>query len=52
MKYPTRIYYTETDKAMMWDRWQQGGSLHSIARLFDAELRRTLQHDMNDDEQN
>jgi len=20
MKYPARIYYTETDKAMMWDR--------------------------------
>jgi len=24
MKYPTRIYYTETDKAEMWDRWQKG----------------------------
>ena len=35
MKYPTRIYYTETDKALMWDRWQKGDSLHSIARLFD-----------------
>ena len=35
MKYRTRIYYTETDKAMMWDRWQKGESLHSIARLFD-----------------
>ena len=23
MKYPTRIYYTETDKALMWDRWEQ-----------------------------
>jgi len=30
-----RIHYTETDKAVMWDRWQQGESLHSIARLFD-----------------
>ena len=34
MKYPTRIYYTETDKALMWDRWQKGESLNSIARLF------------------
>jgi len=35
MKYRTRIYYTEADKALMWDRWQQGESLHAIARLFD-----------------
>ena len=34
MKYSTRIYYTETDKALMWDRWQKGESLHSIARHF------------------
>ena len=26
MKYRPRIYYTETDKALMWDRWQQGDS--------------------------
>jgi hypothetical protein len=35
MKYRPRIYYTEADKALMWDRWQKGDSLHSIARLFD-----------------
>jgi len=35
MTYRTRIQYTEADKALMWDRWQQGESLHSIARLFD-----------------
>ena len=35
MKYRPRIYYTEADKALMWDRWQQGDSLHAIARLFD-----------------
>ena len=35
MKYRQRIYYTETDKALMWDRWQNGDSLHAIARLFD-----------------
>ena len=34
MKYPRRIYYTEADKAAMWDRWQKGESLNSIARLF------------------
>ena len=34
MKYPKRIYYTEVDKALMWDRWQRGESLHSIARHF------------------
>ncbi len=35
MKYRTRIYYTEEQKALMWDRWQKGESLSSIARLFD-----------------
>ncbi len=35
MKYRTRIYYNESQKAEMWDRWQKGESLHSIARLFD-----------------
>ncbi len=30
-----RIHYTETDKALMWDRWQKGESLEKIARLFD-----------------
>jgi IS30 family transposase len=30
-----RIHYTETDKAVMWDRWQKGDSLESIAKLFD-----------------
>ena len=35
MKYRTRIYYTEEQKALMWDRWQKGESLESIAQLFD-----------------
>ena len=35
MKYRPRIQYTESDKALMWDRWQKGDSLHTIARLFD-----------------
>jgi len=36
MKYRTRRYFTESDKALMWDRWQKGDSLHAIARLFDT----------------
>jgi len=35
MKYRTRRYFTESDKAEMWDRWEKGDSLHAIARLFD-----------------
>jgi IS30 family transposase len=30
-----RIHYTETDKAVMWDRWRKGESLEKIAQLFD-----------------
>ena len=35
MKQRTRIYYTEEQKYLMWDRWQKGETLGSIARLFD-----------------
>ncbi len=35
MKSRGRIYYTEAQKAQMWDRWQKGESLASIARVFD-----------------
>jgi IS30 family transposase len=35
MKPRPLIYYSESQKALMWDRWQKGDSLHSIARLFD-----------------
>ena len=35
MKQRLRIYYTEAQKTEMWDLWQQGDSLHAIARLFD-----------------
>jgi hypothetical protein len=27
MKQRPRIYYTEEQKAMMWDRWQKGETL-------------------------
>jgi IS30 family transposase len=35
MKYRTRIYYSNAQKALMWDRWEKGDSTHAIARLFD-----------------
>ena len=35
MKQKPRIYYTEAQKALMWERWQQGDSQAAIARLFD-----------------
>lgn len=35
MAYRTRIYYSESQKAEMWDRWQKGESLNNIARYFD-----------------
>ena len=35
MKNRKKIYYTEADKALMWERWRRGESLNSIARLFD-----------------
>ena len=35
MKYRTRTFYTEDQKAVMWERWQKGDSLQHIAQLFD-----------------
>jgi len=35
MKQRPRIYYTESQKALMWDRWKAGDSLQQIAQLFD-----------------
>ncbi len=35
MKQKPRIYYTNAQKTLMWDRWQSGDSMHDIARLFD-----------------
>jgi IS30 family transposase len=35
MKNRKKIYYTEADKALMWERWRRGESLNAIARLFD-----------------
>ena len=30
-----RRHYSEADKALMWERWQKGESLHTIGRLFE-----------------
>ena len=35
MKQRPRIHYTESQKALMWERWQKGESLQQIAQLFD-----------------
>ncbi|WP_026293256.1 IS30 family transposase [Rudaea cellulosilytica] len=35
MRYRTRIQYTDSQKALMRDRWRQGESLQQIAQLFD-----------------
>ena len=35
MKQRRRIYYSESQKVQMWERWQKGESLHQIAQLFD-----------------
>ena len=31
----TGIQYSEAQKALMWDRWSKGDTLHEIAKLFD-----------------
>jgi hypothetical protein len=30
-----RIYYTESQKALMWERWRKGESQQQFAQLFD-----------------
>jgi len=35
MKQRLRIYYTEAQKALMWNRWKAGDTLHEIGKLFD-----------------
>ena len=35
MKQRPRIYYTESQKVIMWERWRKGESLHRISELFD-----------------
>jgi IS30 family transposase len=35
MKRKPRIYYSDSQKVLMWERWRQGDSLQKIAQLFD-----------------
>lgn len=35
MGYRRRIYFTDKQKAEIWDRWQRGESMSSIGRRFD-----------------
>lgn len=35
MEHRPRIYYSDAKKALMWERWRRGESLHKIATLFD-----------------
>lgn len=35
MKQRPRIYYSESQKSLMWERWREGDSLQRIAQLFD-----------------
>ena len=37
MKYRRRIYYSVTQRAEIWDRWQRGESMSSIGRVFDRQ---------------
>ena len=32
---PDRNYYTDSQKALMWERWKAGWTLHQIGHLFD-----------------
>ena len=35
MRQRPRIYYSDSQKALMWERWKQGWTLHEIGKLFD-----------------
>ena len=35
MKRRPRIYYSDSQKALMWERWKQGWTLQEIAKRFD-----------------
>ena len=35
MKRRPRIYYSDSQKALMWERWKQGWTLQEIGKLFE-----------------
>ena len=45
--YPTRIYNTEKDKALMWDRWQKGESLQAYSETEMPKFAATDENEAN-----
>ena len=37
MKYRRRIYYSSSQRAEIWDRWQRGEPMSSIGRVFERQ---------------
>ncbi len=37
MKHRTRTYFSDEQRAAIWERWQRGASMSSIGRLFERE---------------
>jgi IS30 family transposase len=35
MKQRPRVYFSESQEALIWDRWRKRETIHQIARLFD-----------------
>jgi hypothetical protein len=35
MKQRPRIYYSASQRAVIWERWRKGETIHQIAGLFD-----------------
>lgn len=35
MKQRPQIYYSESQKALMWEHWKQGFTLLEIGKIFD-----------------
>ena len=42
VKQRPRIYYSDSQKALMWKRWKEGWTLHQIAQLFDRRSSRNM----------
>ncbi len=38
-----RRFYTETEKSLMWDRWQKGDSMNEIGRAFGIQGHSSIQ---------
>jgi IS30 family transposase len=39
-----RRHYTETEKALMWDRWKKGDSMNEIGRYFGIQGHSSIRH--------